>query len=201
MTRKEGFEGGEKIAGDHIVQLRQTPYANYAGVLDLATRLGLVSLTVTPIQLPAEENGHLAVVEARAEFSDGTVWVDVGDASPRSTSPQMAPAALRLASTRAKGRVLRNACNVTEETLEDADLAPGVAAGRERVTGEAARPPQTRKAASGGPPACSWPECGLVLTQRQNAVSRKKTGAPYCDGHLPQAEAALQRKLATRPAV
>jgi hypothetical protein len=102
-----------------IVTLRNRDFPLYAGVLDAATKAGLRSLRTTVLQIPSSENGHLAVVMARAEFDDGRVFEDVGDCSPASTSPQLAAASLRLASTRAKGRVLRDSINVGQTLLEE----------------------------------------------------------------------------------
>ena len=111
-----------------IVTLRNRDYPLFAGVLDAATKAGLRSLRTTVVQIPSSENGHLAVVMARAEFEDGRIFEDVGDCSPASTSPQLAAASLRLASTRAKGRVLRDSINVGQTLLEelpDLDLEVG----------------------------------------------------------------------------
>jgi hypothetical protein len=123
------------ISKEFIVHLKGRDYPLWTGVLDAATKAGLRSLRTTVIQIPSPENGHMAVVMARAEFEDGRVFEDVGDCSPQSTSPQLATAALRLASTRAKGRVLRDAINVGQtmfEELPDLDEfgAEGVAPGR-----------------------------------------------------------------------
>lgn len=102
-----------------VMDLKGRPYVTYDGVLDAATGAGLRSLTTRPLQIPGPENGGLAVVIARAEFEDGRVFEDVGDCSPQTTTPQLAAAALRLASTRAKGRVLRDAINVAAELMEE----------------------------------------------------------------------------------
>jgi hypothetical protein len=116
------------ISKEFIVNLRGKEYPLWAGVLDAATKAGLRSLTTRVVQIPSPENGHLAVVMARAEFEDGRVFEDVGDCSPQSTSPQLATAALRLASTRAKGRVLRDSINVGQTMFEELpdldDLGP-----------------------------------------------------------------------------
>jgi hypothetical protein len=116
------------ISKEFIVHLKGKDYPLWAGVLDAATKTGLRSLRTTVVQIPSPENGHLAVVMARAEFEDGRVFEDVGDCSPASTSLHLAAAALRLASTRAKGRVLRDSINVGQtmfEELPDLDLEPG----------------------------------------------------------------------------
>lgn len=107
------------IKPEFIVRLKQKDYPLWAGVLDAATEAGLKSLVTTVIQIPSPENGNLAVVMARAEFADGRVFEDVGDCSPQSTSPHLAAAALRLASTRAKGRALRDSINVGQTMFEE----------------------------------------------------------------------------------
>lgn len=130
-----------------VVTLKGRDYVLYAGVLDAATKAGLRSLTTHVEQIPSADNGNLAVVTARVEFDDGRVFEDVGDCSPQSTTPHLAVAALRLASTRAKGRVLRDGINATAELFDD--LSPQW----ERSTvGGADRPQATpRKAAPSRP--------------------------------------------------
>jgi hypothetical protein len=105
---------------EFVVKLKGKEHVLYAGLLDAATQAGLRSLCTTVLQVPSPENGHTAVVLARARFEDGREFEDVGDCSPANCSPQIATAALRMASTRAKGRCLRDALNITAELLEDA---------------------------------------------------------------------------------
>jgi hypothetical protein len=161
------------ISKEFIVNLRGKEYPLWAGVLDAATKAGLRSLTTRVVQIPSPENGHLAVVMARAEFEDGRVFEDVGDCSPQSTSPQLATAALRLASTRAKGRVLRDSINVGQtmfEELPDLDdlgpESPGMA--RSTPTMYVAEP-QPRPVASESPRAAS---------DRPRAAASRPAAAP-----------------------
>lgn len=117
------------IRPEFYVNLKGKQYPVYAGVLIAAIEAGLKSLTVDHVQLPSEENGQTAVMKARAEFEDGRVFQDYGDCSPRNTSPQIATASIRMASTRAKGRVLRDGIGLGEtlkEELPDDDEAPAV---------------------------------------------------------------------------
>jgi hypothetical protein len=184
----------------HIVTLRGKDFPMWAGVLDAATEAGLKSLVTTIVQIPGPENGHLAVVMARAEFADGRVFEDVGDASPQSTSPALAPAVLRLASTRAKGRVLRDSLNVGEtmyEELPDDDEMAGAKhpPGAARNGAPAVHAPQSparpapaagaldappAAGGSGPAPECSAPGCGKPLTKGQQEVSRRSYGRPLC---------------------
>jgi hypothetical protein len=164
------------ISKEFIVHLKGKDYPVFAGVLDAATKAGLRSLTTRIIQVPAAENGHLAVVMARAEFDDGRVFEDVGDCSPQSTSPQLASASLRLASTRAKGRVLRDSINVGQTMFEelpdmnseDATDAPieRPRSGGERVQGNGA--------------AVGCEGCGQVMTAAQSTFSQNKYKKDLC---------------------
>jgi hypothetical protein len=108
-----------------VINLRGKEYPLYAGVLSLATDAGLKELSTKIVQIPTKENGELAVVEALAVFEDGRTFADVGDASPLST--KIPGAYLRIASTRAKGRALRDAMNIGQvlaEEVEDLEETP-----------------------------------------------------------------------------
>lgn len=181
-----------------IARLRgsERPYPTYGAKLDLAHQAGLHSLVTTVLQLPSPENGRLAVVMATAEFANGDVFTDVGDACPESTSPQMASALLRLASTRAKGRVLSDALNLPElmaEEAEDMDsprLSVTASGGTTPLpahrAGTGDRPP------AAGAPTCVYPveggPCGEVLTQSQLQKSMKKWNKRFCAAHDAQAD-------------
>lgn len=168
-----------------IVSLRGKDYPLYAGVLDAATKAGLKALTTKVIQIPSAENGMLAVVMATAVFDDGRVFEDVGDCSPQSTAPHLAAAALRLASTRAKGRVLRDSINVGQTLFEE--LPDGL--GDEKTKRKEYREPDARPSdpPRGGPPVTAnegtqrnCRDCGCDITIGQLQMSVKHWGAAYC---------------------
>lgn len=199
-----------KIADEFIVDLRGKKYPVYAGVLDVATRMGLKILEVKHLQIPSEANGWMAVVQAIAVFEDGRTFTDLGDASPKNCSPQIATAALRMASTRAKGRVLRDAINcgmtLLEELPDENDTSPAAVAQREG--GQVARPAQPRPAADrqprqqppavrdenplvgaeAGAPSCDHPGCGRELTRGEIASCEQAPmdGGLYCLNHAAQ---------------
>jgi hypothetical protein len=169
------------ISKEFIVNLRGKEFPIFAGVLDAATKAGLRSLTTRVVQIPSPENGHLAVVMARAEFEDGRVFEDVGDCSPQSTSPQLASASLRLASTRAKGRVLRDSINVGQtmfEELPDLDdlgaESPGMA--RSAPVMYVAEP-QPRPVAPEAPRAAAS-ERPRTAASRPTAAPEREAGSP-----------------------
>jgi len=102
-----------------VVNLQGKSYPLYAGVLDAAHTQGLRGIETTLIQIPSEENGHTAIVKATVLLEGGACFEDYGDASPRNTNAKIATALIRMASTRAKGRALRDAINCGQTLLEE----------------------------------------------------------------------------------
>lgn len=103
----------------YIINLSGKDYPLFAGILSEAHERGLQSIETQLIQIPAEENSHTAIVKAVVRMKDGSYFEDYGDASPRNTSARIATALIRMASTRAKGRALRDAINVGQTMLEE----------------------------------------------------------------------------------
>lgn len=192
----------------YILQLKGRAYPTWPGVLDAATRAGLRSLKTTLLQAPSPENGHMAIVLARALFDDGREFEDLGDASPANCSAQIAAAAIRMASTRAKGRALRDALNVGETMYEelpdeerreaangagqpsvpvqpglDGSVASGVRGGSaaSAPARAAARPPAA--ATNGQSTAglrCTSPGCERYVTHLQRERSLEAVGDVLC---------------------
>lgn len=187
-----------------IVNLSGKDYPLYAGILAEAHERGLQSIETQLIQVPSAENEYMAIVKAVVRMKDGSFFEDYGDASPRNTSPRIATALIRLASTRAKGRALRDAINVGQTMLEELpDLEePAVGEDADRQQVAAAVPlyraePQARgsrggvvaeasastiAASTNGEDAllCSEPGCGKRLTKGQHDVSMQRYGQPLC---------------------
>src|SRR5919199_3129321 len=102
-------------------------YVLFAGLLDEAHRQGLRGIDTDLLQVPTEDNGHVAVVKATAEMEDGRTFSGIGDASPDNVGRNIVPHIIRMAETRAKARALRDAVNVGAvalEELSDGDDAP-----------------------------------------------------------------------------
>jgi hypothetical protein len=111
---------------EHFVKsLQGKEFILYGGLLELAKQRGLTRITTQVIQIPSKENGMYAVVEAEVTTEDGT-FKDIGDASPESVNRAIRPHLLRMASTRAKARAMRDAVGVHMVALEelggDADI-------------------------------------------------------------------------------
>jgi hypothetical protein len=114
-----------------LVRLGDKEHPLYGGVLAEAHDRGLRAIHTELIQIPTEENGHTAIVkavvemerwEAGEERTDPPIRLTFeayGDANPRNVNPRIATAVLRMAETRAKGRALRDACNIGETLLEE----------------------------------------------------------------------------------
>jgi hypothetical protein len=90
-----------------------------AGLLDEAHRLGLRSIDTELLQVPAEENGNVAICKARVEMEDGRTFSGIGDASPANVGQNIAPHIIRMSETRSKARALRDAVNVAAVALEE----------------------------------------------------------------------------------
>jgi len=108
-----------KLADCWIVDIKGKEFVLYSGLLDLAHQKGLLKLEVEAIQHPTKENGNIAICKAIATSRLGEVYTDVGDANPNNTAPMIAKHLLRMASTRAKARVLRDFSNIGMTALEE----------------------------------------------------------------------------------
>jgi len=102
-----------------IKLIKGKEFVLYPGVLDLGHQEGIKKLEVEAIQLPTKENGQNAICKVILETLDGKVYTDYGDANPLNVNKEVAGHILRVASTRAKARVLRDATNVGMTCLEE----------------------------------------------------------------------------------
>ena len=129
-----------------LVQLKGKDYATYAGLLDLSHQHGLTELRVEIVQLPCPDNGMECIVKATAVTESGAMFCDLGDANPQNTNKSVAQHIIRMASTRAKARVLRDLSNIGMTALEELGDEPGDIPGNGNGKGKA----KPRKAADNG---------------------------------------------------
>lgn len=196
----------------HVVNLQGKDYPLWVGILAEAHERGLQGIETQLIQIPTEENGQTAIVKATARMKDGSSFDGHGDANPKNVGSKIVNAILRMAETRAKGRALRDACNIGQTMLEelgDLDEArsePAAQRGNRRdsspsrygreadeAVAEAAERGRERMASglqTGAPTVCSEPGCGTVLNQAVVTFSMKHFGKPYCREHQPKRAAA-----------
>ncbi len=104
-----------------IINLQGKSYVTYEGLLDLAHQKNLKSLEVEIIQIPTNENNMTAICKATAT-TDEERYQDIGDASPKSVNTALVPHLIRMASTRAKARVLRDLTNVGMTAIEELSI-------------------------------------------------------------------------------
>ena len=109
----------KKLDERFLINLKGKDFVTYAGLLDLAHQEGLVKLEVKLLQLPSEDNGFQAICMATAVTSNEKIFTDLGDASPGNTNKMIAAHLIRMASTRAKARVLRDITNIGFTALEE----------------------------------------------------------------------------------
>lgn len=108
-----------KLDERFLINIKGKDFILYAGVLDLSTQIGLLKLEVELLQFPSKENGNEAICQAVAEGKNGEVFSDIGDANPRNCAVLIVPHLIRMASTRAKARCLRDMCNVSIVAVEE----------------------------------------------------------------------------------
>lgn len=104
-----------------IINLQGKNFVTYEGLLDLAHQQELESIAVDLVQLPSQDNAYTAVCKATVKTKD-KVFTDFGDASPNSVRSNLTPHIIRMASTRAKARALRDFTNIGMTAIEELDL-------------------------------------------------------------------------------
>lgn len=110
-----------------IKQVDGKDFVLYAGLLDLAHQKNLISMDVELLQYPLKDNDHTAVCKAIAKTATGGPFIDVGDANPVNCNAKVAKHLIRMASTRAKARALRDLTNIGMTALEElGDLSEAI---------------------------------------------------------------------------
>jgi len=108
-----------KLDERFIKQVDGKDFVLYAGLLDLSHQKNLISLDVDIIQYPSKDNDHTAVCKAIAKTATGGPFIDVGDANPTNCNSRVSKHIIRMASTRAKARCLRDLTNIGMTALEE----------------------------------------------------------------------------------
>jgi hypothetical protein len=108
-----------KLDERFIKQVDGKDFVLYAGLLDLAHQKDLVSMDVELIQCPGKDNDHTAICKAIAKTAVGGPFIDVGDANPVNCNSKVVKHIIRMASTRAKARALRDLTNIGMTALEE----------------------------------------------------------------------------------
>jgi hypothetical protein len=101
-----------------MIERQGKRFVLYAGLLEEAHSRGLRSIETELLQVPAKENGEVAIVKAVVRTEEGK-YSGIGDASPQNVNRAIAPHLIRMAETRAKARALRDAINVGVTAFEE----------------------------------------------------------------------------------
>jgi hypothetical protein len=127
-----------------IINLQGKSYVTYEGLLDIAHQKNLKSIVVELVQIPTAENNMTAICKATATTEDG-IFTDFGDASPQSVNSSIIPHIIRMASTRAKARALRDLTNVGMTAIEELTLNDNISEVKESYAVNTEDPPTKRQ--------------------------------------------------------
>ncbi len=105
---------------EFVISRHGKDYVLYAGLLDVAHQQGLRSIKTQLLQVPAPENGQVAICLAEVTTEKGT-FTGIGDAEAGNVNRMMANALIRMAETRAKARALRDAVNANVVPFDELD--------------------------------------------------------------------------------
>ena len=108
-----------KLDERFITTIEGQSFVRIHGLLDLGHQRKLSSMDVEILQYPTKENGMMAICKAKAQTATGDMFSDIGDANPMNCNSKVAKHLLRMASTRAKARALRDLTNIGMTCLEE----------------------------------------------------------------------------------
>lgn len=107
-----------KINQSKVVNIRGKDVPTYEAALDYAHQCGIAELAVNLIQSPDASNNNTAICSAKLKTEDGKLFEDIGDANPNNVPRGCTESFIRIASARAKSRVLLDAYNI-KSRLDD----------------------------------------------------------------------------------
>jgi hypothetical protein len=108
-------ETPQGVPQQYVVMIQGKPFVKFTGLLQMALERGLVALTADWTYNDSE----LSLAHAAAMFQDGRRFEESGDATPANTNRKVAIHFRRVALTRAKARVLRDALGVDLVAVEE----------------------------------------------------------------------------------
>lgn len=111
------------MKSEFIIERHGKKYVLYQGLLDEAHARGLRSIEVELLQMPSADNGFTAISKATVrmavEEGGSKIFTDIGDASPGNVTKTIEAHIIRMSSTRAKARALRDAINIGVTAYEE----------------------------------------------------------------------------------
>jgi hypothetical protein len=103
------------LSPQNIFRLQGKDFVTHAGLLEVAHKVGLKSITTDMIHREKE----IVIMKARVIMSSGSVYEAYGDAGPNNVNRMILPHVLRMAETRAVNRALRFATNIGMCSIEE----------------------------------------------------------------------------------
>lgn len=103
-----------KVPAQYISIIQGKPFVRFAGLLQMAHEKGLAELSA----VWTHNDASLSLAQAVAVFPFGR-FTESGDASPDNVTKKVSPHFRRVALTRAKSRVLRDALNIDMVAVEE----------------------------------------------------------------------------------
>jgi predicted nucleic acid-binding Zn finger protein len=186
-----------KLDDRFITNIKGKDFVLYAGVLDLATQKGLLKLEVELLQFPTKENGNEAICHAIAESKTGEVFSDIGDANPNNCHSMIAKHLIRMASTRAKARCLRDMCNISIVAVEElADFDDVIGTGQTKKTsGKKAAGNTDKKAPTAKTDAKKKSPAKVKQEPKAKSKQPKEPDEPGQEGKVNDSEASKQPRM------
>jgi len=122
MTSQRTYEG-RNLSADfkkkYIISLKGKDHILFKGLVQLGHAKGMKGLKTKIVYYPDQSNNFTAVAESCLIDTDGNEWSDIGDATPANCNNMVAPHFIRMASTRAKARVLRDFLGIDMVCFEE----------------------------------------------------------------------------------
>ena len=112
------------LKSKNTINIKGNDVLTYAGKLDYAHQVGIKSLEAKIVQTPSPDNDFTAISSATLVTEEGKVFTDIGDANPDNVPVACSKNYIRMASTRAKARVLSDAFNLPSMLDDYSDDAP-----------------------------------------------------------------------------
>ena len=113
--QKRGDAGTSSPSSKWVKLIHGKEFITYEGLLAMAHEHGLIELSAEFISV----DDKLALAASYAVFKDGRKFWEAGDATPTNVHPQVKAHFARVALTRAKARVLRDALNIGMVSVEE----------------------------------------------------------------------------------
>ena len=181
-----------KLDDRFIKNIQGRDFVIYAGLLDLAHQKGLIRLDVDIIQHPTKDNNNEAICKAVAHTRAGDIFSDIGDASVKNTNQAIAQHLLRMASTRAKARALRDLTNIGMTCLEElGELTDVIGEGTNGSSYKGSKQPMKR------PEKPVKPEPPKPENKSPNEQVQKPKEPEKADSQAPKMTEAQKRALAS----